>query len=155
MNRIFDAELHRLLAAVEEAGGEVLAQEHDRLGAHRAVLGAAEGDGVDADVGRQRAERDAERGRGVGEPRAVDVEQHVVRVRPVGERGDRVRGVDGAELRALGDREHARLHDVLVADPLQQWRDQLGREPAVGRVDDQQLAAGAFRCATFIYVQVR
>ena len=133
----------------------LVAQQDDRLGAHQPVLGAAERDRVDAGVGGQRPQRHAERGGGVAQPGAVDVQQHPVRVRPLGQGGDRLRRVDGSELGALGDRDHPRLDDVLVPDPHAQRRDQLRRQPPVGRVDHDQLAAGALGRAALVDVQVR
>ena len=80
-----------------------------RLAEHEAVLGAAEGEEVDAGLGRERGERDVEGGGGVREAGAVDVEEEVHRVRALGDGGDLVRRVDGAELGGLGDRDDARL----------------------------------------------
>ena len=96
---------------------------------------------VDAGVGGQRAQRHAERRGRVAEPRAVDVQQQPVPVRPVGERRDLLGRVDRPELGALRDRDDPRLDDVLVADAREQRLDQLRRQLAVGRVDGQQLAA--------------
>ena len=69
-----------------------------------------------ASVVRSRSGRSSAGG-GVGEPRAVDVEQHAALVGEVGERADLVGRVHGAELGGVGDRYDARLGGVLVAYP--------------------------------------
>jgi hypothetical protein len=83
------------------------------------------------------------------------MQQQPVAVGPVGEGGDGLRRVDRAELGALGDRDHARLHDVLVADAHEERLDELGSQPAVRRVDDEQLAPRALGSAALVDVQVR
>ena len=88
-------------------GGRGIAEDH-RLGAHQPVLGATERERVDAGVDRerpQRRRRAAERGGGVGEPGAVEVDQHSHAVGLVAQRGDLVGGVERAELGRLGDRD--------------------------------------------------
>ena len=102
---------------------------------------AAEGDRVDADVGRDLAQRDVQAGGGVGQPRAVDVQQQPALVGEVRERAQLVRAVARAELRALRDADDARLDGVLVAEPAELPLDVLGRELRVVRLDGLQLDA--------------
>ena len=65
--------------------------EHDDgLAAERAVLGAAEAQHVHAGVARERAQREAEGGRGVGDAGAVHVQLHAELVHVVGDRADLV-----------------------------------------------------------------
>jgi hypothetical protein len=77
-------ELHRLLAQVERAVAELGPQEDDRLAEHEPAFVPPN------EIARRRrdrlGERAPERGRGVGQPGAVDVQQQAVRVRVVGER---------------------------------------------------------------------
>ena len=132
----------RLLAQERQPVGEAGLQHDDGLGAQRAVLRAAERQHVDAGVRSASApQRHVERGRGVGEARAVDVHEQAARVRPVGERAELVDGVDGAELGRLRERHDLGLHVVLVADPPHRAVDELARELAVGRRDVEQLGA--------------
>ena len=77
-------ELRALLAHELVALGELGPQEHDGLAAEQPVLGAAERQHVDAAVGRDLAQAGAERGGGVQQPGAVDVQQQPVLVRRVG-----------------------------------------------------------------------
>ncbi len=64
--------------------------------------------------------------------------------------------VAGPELGALADAHDARLHRVLVADPPELRRDELGRELAVGRRHRLELAAGdPLRRAALVDVDVR
>ena len=60
--------------------GQLGVEDHDRLGPEQAVLRAAEGEDVNADVGAQRRERAAERGGGVAEPGSVHVDDQAVAV---------------------------------------------------------------------------
>jgi hypothetical protein len=149
-------ELHRLLAQVRQRLDEVGSQDHDRLARQQPDLRAAEGDDVGADVRRDRPQRRVQRGGGVGQPSAVDVEQHPVLVRVRGERRHLRRRVERPELRRLRDRDHTGLDDVLVADPHEPRLDELRRQLAVGRRDGQQLDPGErLRGAALVDVQVR
>ena len=80
-------------------------EEHHRLGRHRAALGGAEREHVDAglpgDLGGARVQPHQR----VGEARAVHVHLHAVRVRDPGERRDLVGPVDGAGFARLRERE--------------------------------------------------
>ena len=77
-------------------------------------------------------------------------------MRRVGEAGDLRRRVARAQLGALGDRHHARLDGVLVAEPGELGGDELGRQLAVGRGDREQLdRAHLLGRSTLIDVDVR
>lgn len=134
-------ELQRLLAQVGEALVEARSQEDDGLAEQQAVLRPAEGDGVDADVGRDRAQRHVERGGGVRQTGAVDVQQEAALVGEVRERCQLVGAVARPELGALRDAHDTRLDDVLVADAVQLRGDELGGELAVECRDGLELAA--------------
>ena len=140
----------------EVARGEVAAEEDDRLAAEQPVLGAAEGQHVDAAVGGDLAEAGPQARRGVGEPGAVDVQQQTGGVRGLGQRGRLGRRVHGAELGRLRDRDDPRLHVVLVADADDGAAHQLRRQLAVGGRQIDELAAGeALRRAALVHVDVR
>ena len=101
-------------------------------------------------------EAGAERGGGVGEAGAVDVEEHPARVGGLGERRDLGERVDGAELGRLGQIEtSARLDVVLVAAPRVPAAE-VGRvELAVLGLDREQLDAGdSLGRAALVDVQV-
>ena len=149
-------ELHVHLAQVGHPGGSVGLQHDDGLGEQQPVLGAAERHDVDAHVGGQRAQRHAQRGRGVGEPCAVDVHPQPEVVRVGRDRPDLVGRVDRADLGRLGERDDARLRAVLVAEPPRLAVEQLGGELALGCGHGQQLDAGhALRGAVLVGVDVR
>ena len=96
---------------------------------------------VDADRGRHLLQRAAEAGGGVGQPRAVDEQQQVVRMRELGERGDLVDRVDGPELGDLADRDDRRLHGVLAASAAQQRADERrGQLAVLGSATSMSLA---------------
>jgi hypothetical protein len=135
-------ELAELLAGEEERLGELGAQEYDRLTDQEAVLGAAEGDDVDARVGGGLAKRGALCHGGVGEPGAVDVQVHFELVGGRRDRAGLVDRVDGAELGRLGDRHDARLDRVLVATMGLPATDVIRRQLALGVGDRQQLGLG-------------
>ena len=138
-NRILEASCIDCLRMKRKSRRELGAQEDDRVAEQEAVLGPAEGEDVDAGVGGERAKRQVEGGGGVGEPGAVDVQEHLVLVGELGQRADLLGRVDGAELGRLGDRDDARLGGVLVADPGEPLGDQLRGELAVGRRGGQEL----------------
>jgi hypothetical protein len=111
-------QLRDLLADELRSDGHLGVEEHDGLGPEQAVLRAAEADGVDAGVDRERPQglgRAAERGGGVGDPGAVEVHEHPERVRLVAQRGDLVGAVEGSEFGRLGDRHDPGLDVVLDA----------------------------------------
>lgn len=81
-------QLHVGLAQKTQALGLVWVERHDRLGPQRAVLGAAEGEQVDAGVGGERGERLTQRRRGAREPGAVQMHDHAQVVGVRSERSD-------------------------------------------------------------------
>jgi len=107
-------QLHAGLAQEDHAVDAIRVEHDDGLGAEQAVLGAAEAQDVDAGVGRERPERNAQRGGGVPDARTIEVERHAARVRPVGNRLHLSRGVQGAQLGGLGDAHGQGLRAVLV-----------------------------------------
>ena len=126
-------ELHAQLAQVDHAVDAVRVDHDDGLGAEQAVLGAAEAQDVDAGIGRERAERDAQRGGRVPDARPVQVQRHAVGVRVVGDGRDLGGRVQRAEFGGLRDAHGERLRAVLVAPSPRLGGDQLGGELAVGR----------------------
>ncbi len=133
----------------------VRVEDHHDLAEQQPVLGAAVGDDVHARVGGEGAEREAEGGGGVGEPGAVDVDEHSALVGVVADRADLLGGVAGAELGALGDGDGERLGAVLVAPAPGLAVDQLGGELAVRGGDGEQLEAGhLLRGAALVHVDV-
>ena len=149
-------ELHRLLAEVGQRVRKRGVEDHDELRREQPDLRPAEADDVRPDARRDLAQADVERGGGVGQPRAVDVQEHPARVRVVRERGHLLDRVERAELGRLRDRDDPGLDDVLVADPRQPPLDELGGELAVGRGHRQQLDAGhRLRGAALVDVEVR
>ena len=133
------AEMKRIFEASWPSCLRVKAKRSPRSGRRKttaspksgAVLGGAEGDDVDAGIGGELAQRDAEGGGGVGDAGAVDVEVHPEPVGGVGDRAGLLERVDGAELGRLGDRDDARLDVVLVAALGLPARDVRGRQLAV------------------------
>jgi hypothetical protein len=117
--------------------------EHDDgLAVEHPVLGAAEAEHVDAGVGGERPQWNAEARRRVGDARSVHVQLHAERVHVVGDGPDLVDRVGRAELGGLGDRDDERLRPVLVSPAPGLSIDQLRGEFAVGRLDGQELDAG-------------
>ena len=100
--RIFEASWPSCLRVKAKSSAELGVAEDDRLAEEEAVLGAAEGDDVDAGVGGELAERDAERGGGVGEAGAVDVEEHAELVGDVGDRARSPRACRRCRARSTG-----------------------------------------------------
>ncbi len=147
-------QLELLLALEPQAGQQVLAHHQHRLGADRAVLGAAEAERIrlGGQLGQPAAQ---ERGR-VGQPRAVQEQPQVVgpAERPdLAQLGQRVAG---AALGDLGQLHRPRLDPVLVAAPGQQRPDLGRRDLAVRRGRQQQLAAeDPLGRAALVGVQVR
>ena len=73
----------------------------------------------------------------------------------LGQGADLVRRIDGAELGGLRNRDDARLGGVLIADPGDPLRCQVGGELAVGSLNRQQLDAGdPLRGSALVDVQV-
>ena len=68
---------------------------------------------------------------GVREPSAVEVDAQVVRVAELLDRAQLGEGVAGAELGGLGNRDDARLGEVLVATAGQAAGDEVGGDLAV------------------------
>ena len=130
--------------------------EDDRLRAEQTALGAAETQHVDAAVGRDLAQTGAQRDRGVGQSRPVDVQQQAALVRDGRQRRGLSRRVNGAQLRRLADRHRPRLHVVLVANSPDRAPHELRSELAVGRGQVDELAAGeALGGAALVDVDVR
>ena len=76
MKRIFEASWPSCLRVKTKSSAELGVRKTTASPTSSAVLGAAEGDDVDAGVGGELAQRHAERSGGVGEPGAVDVQEH-------------------------------------------------------------------------------
>ena len=121
-------------------------EEHHHLRGHRAVLGGAEAQHVDAGLPRQLGRRAADEGQRIGEARAVHMQLEPVAVRRRGDRGDLVGRVDGAALRRLrdADRGGLRMMDDAV-DRLGQRRGQLLGIDLAGRPVDQASLAPAVK----------
>src|SRR3954452_6445717 len=85
-------ELHAELAEVHDPVHPVGIDHDDRLRPEQAVLRAAEADDIDAGVGREGPEGQAEARRGVPDPRPVEVHRHAVLVRERGEGPDLLGG---------------------------------------------------------------
>ena len=122
-------------------GGQGIEEDHG-FGAEQAVLRAAEAERVDARIDRERAQRSrcrAECRRGVGDPRAVEVDEHPHPVGLVAEGGDLVGGVEGAELGGLGERHHPGLRVVLHPLQVDELGELLGHELGVGRRQIEEL----------------
>ncbi len=138
------SQLHQLLADKLRAVAEPIGEEDDRFAEKQAVLGAAEGEQIDADVAGQLPQGDALRRRGVGDPCPVDVKEEVAPVGGVGDRPHLLGRVDGAKLGRVGDRGDPGLGGVIVADPLpgEGRFEQLRGQLPVGGLDRDQLHPG-------------
>ena len=148
-------QLHRLLADEPQPGLGLGSEGDDRLGAQGAVLGAAEGDHVHAGGLAERPEVDTERGGGVGEAGAVEMQEQAVSVGPVSQSDDLVLRVDGSQFGALGDGDDPGLDVMFVAHTGHPPRCQFRRQFAVRRRDRQQFAAEEpLRCAALVDVDV-
>ena len=149
--------MHVLLADVAEglARVERWIEDDDRLGTHRAVLRSAEGEGIDADVGRHLLEGAAEAGSRVRDACAVEIDIHVELMRCRGDRPQLVQGVPRSVFSGLGDQHDPRLGVVEVADaPMlctYEFRGDLG--VSAGHRDDLR-AEQLLRCASLIDVNV-
>ena len=114
--------------------GQLLAEHHHGLGAHRAVLGRAEREHVDAappgEVGRAAAER----GDGIGETRAVHVHAQAVLAGDADQLVQLIRPVDGAPFGRLGEVERRRLDSpgMTYSGLLQRRAQGLRAQPAMG-----------------------
>ena len=109
--------------------------DQDGVAEQHAVLGAADGD--DVGVADRVLGVDVQRGDGVGDPGAVDVNQQVQGVGVVDEVLDGVCGPDAAVLGRLGDGDDPRLRVVDVAAA----GDRPGRAPS-GRGCRRRWAVG-------------
>src|SRR5207302_9366362 len=92
---------------------------------------------------------------GISDAGTVHVEKHFVFMGEAGQGFDFVRLVYGTRLCGLGDRDHARLDVVLVADAAVSVADGFDRQFAVGSRNGNELAAGElFRRGAFVGVDV-
>ena len=149
-------QLRALLARVQVAGGELRTEEDDGLGSEEAALGPAEGQHVDAAVGGELAQLEAQRLRGVHQPGAVHVQEQPGLVRRLRQRRDLGGRVHGPQLGRLGDGDDLGLHVVLVAEPDEPGLQQLRRQLAVRRRHVDELGAGdALRRPALVDVDVR
>ena len=134
-------------------------EEDDRLGGDAAVLGAAEGEHVDAGPPGHVGRRHAEAGDRAGEARAVHVDAQRRGFGDLRERRDLRRGVGRAELGDLGeaDRDRLAVMDDAFREPRHRRRERLRRELAARPVeaDDLDAAAEEFRRAGFVDEDVR
>ena len=96
-----------LAQEVHFLGAVEIEQDH-RLGAPAAVLGAAEGDDVDAALPGHFGRRGVERHQRVGKARAVHVQRQRMALGDGRDGRDLVEAVDGADLGRLGDRNRHR-----------------------------------------------
>ena len=140
----FGSELHALLADVEKTFAQSFIKKKDRLGAHEAVLRAAEGKHINAQVASGLAQGLAEACSGVRYPCAVHVQKHITFVRESGECLDLFRLVHGTHFGGLGNRNDMRLYVVLVADTVVCALNRFHCQLAVSRGNRNELAAGEF-----------
>ena len=100
------------LAAELEVARQLGIEEDHGLGRHRAVLGGAEAQHVDARLPRQLGRRAADEGQRIGEARAVHVQLQPMAMRRGGDGGDLLGRIDGAALGRLGDADGGGLREM-------------------------------------------
>ena len=95
-------------------------------------------------------------GGGVCDAGAVHVQEHAAFVGKLGQGLDFGRLVHRSHLRRLGDRDHARLHVMLIVNAMIGMTDSFDRKFAVGDGNGNEFAAGEFlRRAALVRVDVR
>lgn len=138
-------ELAGLFHAAVELAGEGAVEEDDGFGGEEAVFRAAETEDVEAgapsEIGGGVARVGA--GGGVGEAGAVEVDDEVVGVGPIGEGAEFGGGVDGPEFGGLGEGEGAGFGKMHAVTAVEDGREVGGAELGVRGVDgDDFTAAG-------------
>ena len=128
----------RLLAAIVEPLGPGGVEEDHRLGRHRAVLGAAQAEGIDTRPPGQIGRRTAQGGHRIREPRPVHVDRQARLMRDARQGRDLLRRIDGAPFGRIGDRDQR----VQTAIQPRARADMDGLRQGVGA----QLAALARQC---------
>ena len=149
----------RALAALGHECGARGIEYHHRLGRHRATLGGAERQHVDARLPGGLRGRRVEPHQRVGEARAVHVHGKTAAVRDVGQFGDFVDAINGAGLARLRDGERRRDHLVRAVPAISCERslERIRRNLAVVARESVELDAAAekFRRAAFVGDDVR
>jgi hypothetical protein len=147
-------QLQRLLAQVQHPLAQRGLEDHNRLTPQETVLGASEGEQVDAT--HDLVEADAQRNTRVGDPGAVDVHKQTAGMSKINQRAQLLERVQRPKLSRLGQRDQAGLDEVLVIglfdQPLQPIQSQL---PVDGLPQQQLETTDPLRRADLIGVQVR
>ena len=107
--------MHSLLAKIQKVAAELLVKKNDGFGPHRPVLGSSEGQNVHSQIARRLPQGESQAGGGVRDAGAVHVQKHAAVVGEAGQGLNLMRLIDRPHFRGLGDRNHARLHMVLIS----------------------------------------
>ena len=128
----------RPLPAITDHIGQRGVEEHDRLGAHPAVLHAPETERID--VAGSLGSRHIQKRRRIGKPRAVHVQAKAAVAGKRGNRRDFVRAIGAPILAGLGDRNRVRLHLVhIVADRVDHRANRVRRQLGTLSIGQHQL----------------
>ena len=152
-------QLRDVLAQVLGASSEGAVQPHDRLAEHQAGLGRPERHDVDAGSDRERTKcipRATECGRGVGDSRTVEVDEHAVCMRNVANVTNLRRRVERAEFGRLREGDDGRLYVVHCTAQCGEAHDVVGAQLRIDRGNSVQFGTEeALGCARFVDVDVR
>src|SRR5262245_2827368 len=147
--------MHPLLADVFEISGSFLVEEHHRLAIHHAILGAPKRKYIHTQVASYLPQGRIQTYSGVGDARAIHVQQHIVLVRKVGQRFHLIKFVNSSHFCCLRDGDHARLHVMLKTYPVEKRLYQVYTEFAVRAGHRKQFAASElFRRPALVNVDV-
>ena len=140
----FREQVPAALAPELELLGEIGVEEDHDLRAHRAVLGGAEAEHIDAGLPRQFGRRAIDVGEGVGETRAIHVELEALAMRRGRDRCYFLGSIGSAAFGRLGDRHRRRLR--MMHDAVDRLRERIGEflriDLAGGAVDRLELGTG-------------
>ena len=154
MKRCLEASRAAALAPVLHVGAALRIEEDHRLRAHRAALGGAERQRVDAGLPGGLGGRDVHARERIAEPRAVHVHGDAMPVRDLGQFAHLGDAIDRAAFGRLRQRQHARADMMRPAPGAVLERAAQGRRrdlaPLAGQSDQLDAAAEELRRAAFV-----